>query len=195
MLASVAIIFIPPDSQDPITPNQLAKILKRPLGLGQTQEGLAVVNSSRDQIELQIAPNKLDVRDLSGNFEQAKNKVPEVVSNIMNLLGDPVVTSFGVNFILETSINDAYAWIGSRFLNQELSKELGSTVASNVVSIRINRPPKALTLRIESSDDSRITVNYNASEQTDALPGLDKFARELEEQNNQLFAIISKVTG
>lgn len=195
VVTSLAVLFDLPEIESPVNSEQLAMVIRRPLGIGQSAEGLLIVNSSRDQIELQLAPNKIDVRDLSGDIDHAKAKLPEVTSGILSLIDNPELTSFGLNFIVEKPMKNPTAWIGQTFLNQELAREFGSSLASTVVVIMRPGSPKSASVRIENRGDSRISINWNASETANSLPDPDQFAIQLQQQYDELVGFIAKFGG
>ena len=191
ILVSIAVLYTAPERLPQISGNDVAKILRRPLGLGQTQEGLLVANSNRDQIEVQIGANKLDVRDLSDGLEHAKDKIPEVVAGFLELLGGVEITSYGVNFIAEVANDSPDIWMAKKFLNDELSAQLSSPITCSSVAIRIDHPPKLVTVRFEAREDPPINVNWNASQQAETMPSNERISEDIENQFRELINILT----
>lgn len=191
ILVSIAVLYTAPEILPSISGNDIAKILRRPLGLGQTPEGLLVANSNRDQIEVQIGANKLDVRDLSDGLEHAKDKIPEVVGGFLELLGGVEITSYGVNFIAEVANDSPDIWMAKTFLNDELSAQLSSPIACTSVAIRIDQAPKVVTVRFETREDLRISVNWNASQQAETIPSNEQISEDIENQFRELINLLT----
>lgn len=166
-----------------ITQEQLGDVLRRPFTIGQTADGRLIVNSNRDQIEVQLYPNKIDVRDSSGELAKAKVKVPEVLSKIMALVfqdASPNIKTYGINIVVEFPIAEPNTWIGETFLKDELSTIFGPPISSNEIAIRASEPPKTIIVKMLSRENSRININFSASEDTESLPDVDRLAEELE---------------
>lgn len=184
VLATIAILFEPPEMAHPvITQEQLGDVLRRPFTIGQTADGRLIVNSNRDQIEVQLYPNKIDVRDSSGELAKAKVKVPEVLSKIMALVfqdASPNIKTYGINIVVEFPIAEPNTWIGETFLKDELSTIFGPPISSNEIAIRASEPPKTIIVKMLSRENSRININFSASEDTESLPDVDRLAEELE---------------
>ena len=172
VLATIAILFEPPQAAPAITQEQIGEVLHRPINIGQTPDGRLIVNSNRDQIEIQMFPNKVDVRDLSGELAKAKEKVPEVVSKIMALVlqGAPLnIHTYGINIVVEIPMTDPNTWIGETFLKDELDTVFGPPLSSNEITIRASEPPKTINVKIVSRENSRININFSASEETNTI--------------------------
>jgi hypothetical protein len=183
VLATIAILFEPPTAASPITQEQIGDVLRRPINIGQTPDGRLIINSNRDQIEIQIYPNKVDVRDLRGELAKAMEKVPEAVFKIMALVfqdAPPKIHTYQINIVVEIPVVDPNTWMGETFLKEDLSAFFGPPISSNEIAIRANEPPKPIIVKILSRDDSRININFSASEETEPLPDKDRLAEELE---------------
>lgn len=183
VLATIAVLFEPPAAAPAITQEQIGDVLHRPINIGQTPDGRLIINSTRDQIEIQLFPNKIDVRDLSGGLDKAKEKVPEAVSKIMALVfkdAPPNIHTYGINIVVEIPVVEPNIWMGKTFLKDELSAFFGPPITSNEIAIRANEPPKTIIVKIMSRDDSRININFSASEETESLPDMERLAEELE---------------
>lgn len=182
VLATIAILFEPPQAAPAITQEQIGDVLHRPINIGQTPDGRLIINSTRDQIEIQLFPNKIDVRDLSGELAKAKEKVPEVVSEIINLLlpdPSPKIQTYGVNIVVEFPMTEPNTWIGETFLKDELGTVFASPLSSNEIAIRAIEPPKTIMVKISSRENSRVNINFNASEEMESLPDVNRLAKDL----------------
>ena len=54
IVGTIAVIFEPPEPRPTFRPEDLNTFMSRPLAIGQTVEGLTVVNSGRDQIDAHL---------------------------------------------------------------------------------------------------------------------------------------------
>lgn len=195
IVSTIAVLFEPSDTRQPtgITSEQLSAVIRKPLSIGQTPDGGTIISSNRDQIEIQLFPNKIDVRESSGDPQQGGRKIPRVLHEFMAIVHDAPIRSYGMNFILDVYTRDPSAWLSVNLLNQELASTLGSPVSSNVVSLIFDRPPKTLTVRFESREPDRINVNFNATEHADTLPPQEQLEVELTDLYESLQGILVKL--
>ena len=82
---TIAVLFDPLDSVPGISEQELSQLVRRPLAIGHTLEGVLVVSSNRDQAEIHLALNKLDVRDLTGNVAESKTRIPGLLRKFHGL--------------------------------------------------------------------------------------------------------------
>ena len=186
LASTVALVFQPP-LQPPvsISGQEMAKFLHMP-SPGYSPDGSVAINSHRDQIEVFVSANKLDVRNLSGNFEKGYEKVPEVLHGMYNLLGADSPTSVGINFVLSVPKEEPQAWIGQSFLSEDIASIFKGSLASDMISVIYERDNKVITVRFEARPDSAITVNFNASQDVTALPGQEQIAADIATQRGIL---------
>jgi hypothetical protein len=186
ILSTIAVVFQPGESprQIDIGGEALTAILRRPLTVAQGPD-ILIVTSNRDQIEVQIFPNKIDVRELSGDIAQGRSKIPRIVHEFLSILTDMRIQSYGVNFNLEINVERPREWLGNNLLNPGLA-ESGTTLSSNLVSLVLERPPKVWTVRFEAQADDKLNINFNASEHTETLPNRENLDNELKAQYEAL---------
>jgi hypothetical protein len=176
VVSTAAAVFEPPlQPSGPLSGQAMAKFLHMP-SPGYSPDGSLAINSHRDQIEVFLLPSKIDVRNVSGNFEKGYEKVPEVLHGMCELLGADPPKSIGINFVVSVPKDDPEDWIGRRFLNEYLSSTLKVSPASDAISFNYERGNKVITVRFEARPESAITVNFNASEQVTTLPGQAELA-------------------
>ena len=194
IMSTVAVVLMPnaPLPQIGIRPSGLETILKRPLSISQSPEG-PIVTSNRDQVEVQLFPNKIDVRESSGDVTQAKSKVPRIMHGFLGILPGISIQSYGVNFISEIKVESPLEWLGNSLINPSLACKLGSSLSSKSVTLLLDRPPKAWTVQLEALPDDRLGVNFNASESTVALPNREKLASEIEQQYEELNEFLAQI--
>ena len=175
-----------------IREDALETILRRPLSISLSPEG-PIISSNRDQVEIRFSPNKIDVRESSGDVTQAKSKIPRIIHGFLDTLAEVKPQSYGVNFILEINVEGPREWLGNNLLNPSLAPKLGSSFSSNLVTLILDRPPKTWTVRLEAQPGDRLTVNFNASESTGALPNQEKLDHEIEDQYKSLNEFLSQI--
>lgn len=178
ILSSVAALFEPtaPQRSVPLTDADLRTILRRPMNISQGSEGF-MISSSRDQIEVQVGPNKIDVRELSGEIDNGKSKIPRIINGLGGLLQLSKIQTYGINFIVEVAVERPHEWIGDNLLNKELAARFGTSTSSNLITLVLDHPPAASdplnstwTVRFEARPGGRLNVNFNASRHIDKLP-------------------------
>ena len=187
---TIAVIFEPPEAQPTIDPDALTTFMRRPISIGQTAAGLTVVHSGRDQIDVHLGANKLDVRGISGELPDIREKVPKVLEPFLELLSISTIQTYGVNFILEVSPSEPNTWLSSTFLNPTLTDTFRTPVSSTGVVLKYNHAPKEVTLRLDARDNSVLSVNFNASESATSPPNQGQLSQDLEDQYANLVRIL-----
>jgi hypothetical protein len=193
ILSTIAVLFQPISVQTSVSEQKVSAILRRPFGIGATAEGAVAITSTRDQIEVHLASNKVDVRDLSGELDQAQSKVPRILNEFLAFLSSPPVTSYGINFLLDIPMQQPDQWLANHLIAPALSGELETQLSSRLVVLAFSHPPKVWTVRFESRDDSRINVNLNASEAVSVLPGLEPLAQDMVTQLGALRKLLTRL--
>lgn len=193
VVSTIAVIVEPSADFNPnLSQDQITSVLSRPITVGQTADGQVSINSSRDQMDVHLLGNKLDVREGSGEIARAQTKIPTVLYGFLDMLSNPPITSYGVNFIVEVARDNPDQWIGSKFLNPALIKDIEPTISCSLTVLKFNREEKTLVVRFESRPDS-ISINFNASEQTNTLPDPDQLGKELGKQFQGLADLINRL--
>ncbi len=192
VLSTIAVILKPPLPQADISQEQVGTILKRPISVVSVPN-VTVFSSIRDQIDVRLQPNKLEVRELSGNVTQAKGALPRVLTEFMGLLGNPSVQSFGVNFIVEVKLDNPKQWLSTRFMNPKMVEQLGQPIQLPLLSLQIDRPLKTWLVRFEVPSSDILTVNFNASESSDSLPPADVLAADVEKQHTAFIEFLRQL--
>ena len=183
IMSTIAVLFEPSGDPAPsgITSEQLSSILRAPLGVGQAADGRSIISSNRDQLEIQVFHNKIDVRELSGDPQQGAQKIPRVLHEFLELASLGPVNTVGLNIILEFPLANPGTWIGEHLLNQELASTLDASVSSKGLSLVFDRAPKTLEFKFEPRGPDKINVNFNSSEDVDSLPPQEQLMNELTE--------------
>jgi hypothetical protein len=193
--STIAVIFDPLTSAPSINERDLMAVLRRPLGIAQTPDGQFIVSSNRDQAEVILGANKLDVRDLSGEIANAKARIPQRLSALLKLISNPHLKSFGINFIVEFAVAEAQKALANNLLKSDTKFQSGAELRSDSVSLMFQHSSgKAWTLRFDSRDNQTVSLNFNASEQSENLPGGDELGLQLESQHQQMVEYV-KILG
>ena len=196
IVSTIAVLLaIPPTGpvQVGIAQDALVGILKRPLTVSDAPGGQTIISSNRDQIEVQLFPNKLDVRDVSGKAAEGRRKIPRVLTEFLALLANPTITSVGINFIVELPQAEPTQWLGTNLLDANLATRLGSQPTCNDVALVLNEPPKVLNVRFTAQGSDRLNVNFNASEVTQELPSPERLEQDLQEQFDRLHRLVKEL--
>ncbi len=170
----------------------LEGILRQPLNVSQGPQGL-IITSSRDQVEVQLLSNKLDVRESSGDVTQAKSKVPRIMHGFLDALAEIKIRSYGVNLLLEIDEERPSEWLGNNLLHPGLASRFETSLSSNMVTLLFDQPPKTWTVQFQALPNGRLNVNFNASESTGELPSQEKLGHEIEEQYESLKDFLSQI--
>ena len=145
-----------------------------------------VIASSRDQVEVLLWPNKLDVRVIGDEDSGVVTKVPEVLLGVVQVLPELSMRSYGINFLFESDLEqDGTTWLGDKFLSESL-KELGPRLSSDSIKFSFANPPKVQTVVLQISNMTRLIVNANASEQVDGLPDKEGLEADVDSQHKFL---------
>jgi hypothetical protein len=189
--STVAILFGPEfQPKSPVPGQEIGKFMHRPI-LNISPEGATVLTSHRDQIEVLLAGNKLDVRDVSGRGNTAHERIPTVLHGICPIISNDKPRSYGINFVVSTPNDNPTGWIAERFLNQDLCSIVGSPIGSNGVSVVFERANKIITVRFDPGPESTIMVNFNASQVISELPKTQAMATDIEAQHGRLLKLLA----
>ena len=186
VVSTVAVIFESP-LQPPasISSQDVGEFLRLP-SLGYSPDGSLAINSHRDQIEVLLSANKLDVRNVSGEHDKGVERVPAAVHGMCELFSTSAPKSFGVNFIVSVEQSEPRSWMAETFLRGDLASVLEDSPGSDMLSFVYVRGVKTITVRFDVRPGFGINVNYNASEEISALPGREELGSDLDAQKANL---------
>ena len=192
--STVAVVLNTPISlsSTAIKADQLEAVLRRPLSFLQGPEG-PIITSNRDQTEIHLLNNKIDVRESSGDVNQSRNKIPRIATGFLGILGTVEIRSYGVNFILEFNVERPEEWLGGNLINPAIATKFGAPISGNAVDLVLAQPPKILTFRFQAQPANRLNVNFNASEDASALPDEGMLESEIGKQYKALGDFLSQV--
>ena len=115
-----------------------------------------VISSGRDQVEVSFLQNKIDVRVIGDKVSGAVTKVPEVLLGLVEVLPTLRMRSYGINFLLESNLEqDGTAWVGETFLSESL-RELGPGLSSDSIKFSFDNPPKVQTVVLQINNMTRL---------------------------------------
>ena len=172
MFSTVAVVFEPtPDLPVfRITDEVLTNILQHPLNIGNSPGGQIVIGSPRDNIEIQLAPNKIDVRNVSGDNVTGEESIPHILHGFLQILDNPALVSYGINFVVELPVAAPAHWIANQLAHPQMQEYFGDNLASNRMHLQFQDGQKDVTLQIGVRGDGHINMNFNASENISVLP-------------------------
>ena len=188
-MSTIAVTSDQPPLQTSFSEKELESILKRPFTIGQSPAGL-MVSSQRDQIEIIAGGNKLNVRDLRGDVEFSKSKIPTVLDFFIQKT-EYQVSSYGVNFLITVPCAESGQWIRDNILAPNISERIGMTVFRGAAVLNITSGDKTWNIKLEPGESDRINVDFNASETTGQLPDQERLRKEMSEQFDGLIKLLN----
>ena len=189
-MATIAIITAPPQ-QSGINQQELEQILTPPLTIGQSPEGL-LVSSQKDQIQVITGGIKTNVQDLSGRKGFSRSKIPTILSFFVNRFALQVST-YGVNFIINVPCIESVKWVGDNIISSQVSQKTKKTLIGGTATVKIAAGQKTWNIKFEPRGDKIINVDFNASEDTQQLPGQKRLREELQEQFQALLEFLNSL--
>lgn len=187
MMSTIAVITPPPPQPRSIDQKDLQQVLTRPLAIGQSPEGI-LVSSQRDQIEVIVGGNKINVRDLSGQPRFSESKIPPILHFF---LGPSQINSYGVNFIVVVPRVEPLQWMRDNILSPQISERTQKTLIGGAGTLKIAFEHKTWNIKLEPGEDDTINVDFNASEETQQLPDDARLCQELQEQFDALLRFLN----
>ena len=186
-ITTIAIITALPQ-QSAISQQELEQILTPPLTIGQTSEGM-LVSSQKDQIQVIMGGIKTNVQDLSGRKGFSRSKIPSILSFFVNRFALQVST-YGINFIINVPCKEPVKWIGDNIISSQVSQKTKKTLIGGTATVKIAAEQKTWNIKFEPSGDKMISVDFNASEETQ-LPNQKRLREELQEQFHALLGFLN----
>ena len=182
LFSTIAVVFEPTPNLPVfrITDELLSEILQHPLNIGNDPNGQIVIASPRDNIELQLSPNKIDVRNLSGDHHHGEESIPRVLHAFLRILDYPILASYGVNFVIEIPNDEPAQWMAANLVNPT-KKEYFADLTSNRVHLIFRDRDKDVTMQVGVRGNKHINVNYNVSESISNLPEIGQLEQALAE--------------
>lgn len=195
--SSIVIVLNRPEEPVPFAPSDLRKIVREPLNITQTLDGI-IIDSPRDQIEITLANGRLKVADNSGQTPGKKRAV-EATHAMLQLL-KTMYNAFGLNYRLtfksETGENPAYV-IGNNLIDKDrIENNSKLQIRGAAATLFYNRGVKICTLKIEPQAGLRgdkIIVDLNAHEDSSELPPLDKLQKSFKKEYSALIKIMKSI--
>jgi len=191
IMSTIAVILNEPSKPVSIDPKAMEAVLARPLAIGQSLEGL-MISSQRDQIEVVLNPNRINVRDLGGKSTFRQSRIPFVLDFFMQLLATDSL-SYGINFLITVPCSEPRQWVTDKILNPQISEKTGKVLMGGGASLRISSEPKVWNVKLDPTDEQTIQLDFNASEQAKKLPDQSRLCEELQEQFDALLGFLTSL--
>ena len=190
-MSTIAVVSKQLPQQVTVDQKEFERVLKAPITFGQSSAGF-LVSSQRDQIEVIAGGNKINVRYLGSDTDFLKSKIPEVL-DFFTRQSKFKVSSYGVNFIVTVPCSKPAQWIRDNVLAADIPEKLEKTVMGGAAILNIESGRKTLNIKLDPSDDERLSVDFNASETTGDLPNQEGLRRELKEQFDELQKLLNNL--
>ncbi len=187
-MTTIAIITAPPQ-QSSIGPQELEQVLTPPLTIGQSLEGL-LFSSQKDQIQVITGGIKTNVQDLSGRKGFSRSNIPTILHFFVDRFGLKVST-YGVNFIINVPCIEPVKWIGDNIISSQVSQKTKKTLIGGTATVKMAAGQKTWNIKFEPRGDKGINVAFNASEDTQQLPGQKRLREELQKQFQALLEFLN----
>ena len=193
VVSSIAVTFLPQrEGPQSLSGEAFSQFMNRPIP-NRSPDGSLVVTSNRDQIEVILSPGKVDVRDLSGDPDRAKLKLPTVLIRMWEQLQQTEVLSYGINFIVQVEMQDPQNWMGETFLRPDLNEKLAVQPRSDAVHLSFDEADTTRLIRLQVPDASHILVNSNDSRAITVIPDVQELQDNLETQRNKLETLLTNL--
>jgi hypothetical protein len=207
--STIAVLFEVPDTPIGLNQEVMGKLLTPPLTVAQGPTGSLMIASQRQQIDVQVDANKVNVRGLSGNRGSdgtgpvvfKGRPVARVLFDFLQYIHTPV-RAYGINFDVAVPVADgAEQWIVNTLLKPTLRDELPVKVPeespailrSGQVKLSMEYGPKTLNIEFKAGSDGRIRVDYNAHQDVSILPEEAKLTDEQISQFSQLVNFLNSL--
>lgn len=187
VMSTVAILHEIPEPKN-INVKGFEKLLSPPITAVPSLLGM-LISSQRDQIEIVIASNKTDFRDLSGRKDFSSSKIGTLVEYFADEL-QLKVNTYGINFILKLPHSEPQKWITENILSSEISTKTRKKLVGGKGTVSLKSARKNWNIGFEATDDN-IGVNFNATEKSNEIPSSEVLRNELNKQWDSLIKFFS----
>lgn len=198
LTSTIAVVF-PPLNNIELDEEMLTSCLESPVNVSQFPDGGTLISGARSQMEVVLHPNKVNVRELSGDRELGAKRIPKVVHSFLGFLNVEQPSSFGINYLLEIMCENPSEWVGGKFLAPGLSETFkpASQLRSNNLDVVIERHPKLWTIRFQVRRNDRVQIDFNSSEELGDQPLYegDVLCQQIVEQGRQLASVVGEIKG
>lgn len=197
MLSTIAVLFTPPDHPVTVSRQQAEEVMRPPLTIAKSLIGPDLIVSQREQVEIQLAVNKVDVRDVSGNQDFSDSRVPELLTWILGIIEPSEFISFGVNFIVQIDPVAVDEWSIPHLAHPNLTsfgESLGISVSRVDSTLRCEVPPKQWNIKFEMKpENDAVMVDLNAHEKISNMPSTTDLLSEMTDQFAKLSQFLDKL--
>lgn len=195
--SNIVVVLNKPEKPIPFSPSDLGKIVREPLNITQTLDGI-IIDSPRDQIEITLTSGRLKVADNSGQIPSKKRAV-EVTLNILRLL-NTTYRAFGLNYKItfrpEAERNPADVIANTVLDKDRIENSSRLKIIGAAATLFYNRGTKVCTLTIEPQarlKGDKIIVDFNAHEDSSELPPMDQLQKSFKKEYSALIKVLSSI--
>ena len=189
-MSNIAVLTEIPDQPVSIDQNTFGHMLTPPLNIGQTIGGQLVISSPRDQLEVVLVGNRIEVRDLSGKTEFSERKIPKLVGDLLQFITAPV-KGYGINFHLTIKHDNAAQWLVDLIFSHEIKERTGKSLVGGSATLRMEHKSKMWQITLQPRSVSELQVDFNAHENTQQLPQEEHLQGEMAEQFDALLETLT----
>ncbi len=191
VMSTVAILHELPEPKN-INIKDFEALLSPPITAAASLPAGMLINSPRDQIEILMANNKTDFRDLSGRKDFSSSNIGKLVEYFAGKFRLKVNT-YGINFILRVPHSEPRKWIMENILSSKISKKTRKKLLGGNGTVSLKSGRKTWNIGFEATDDNKIGVNFNATEKSDEMPSAEELRDDLNKQWNSLIKFFSDI--
>jgi hypothetical protein len=190
VMRTVAILHELPETKN-IDLKNFEKIMSPPVTAAATPSG-TMISSQRDQIEILIAGNKTDFRDLSGKTDFTESKIEGVAQYFAGEFKLKANT-MGINFIIRVPQEDPEQWMIDNIISSEFSKKTKKKLIGGSASVSIKSGSKTWNIVFEISEKNKIGLNFNMTKSTKQILDAQKIKKEFEDQWKFLVRLLNEL--
>jgi len=195
--SNIVVVLNRPEKPIPFAPSDIGKIVREPLNITQTLDGI-IVDSPRDQIELTITGGRLKVADNSGQTP-GKKRVVEVTHAMLQLL-NTTYRAFGLNYRLtfrpEEGKSPAEVIANTMLNRNRIETNSKLQIRGGAATLFYNRGTKVCTLTIQPQAGLRgdkIIVDLNVHEDSTELPPVDRLQKSFKKEYSALVKVLNSI--
>lgn len=191
VMSTVAVLHEIPEPTNIVIKN-FETLLSPPITAVATSPLGTLISSQRDQIEILIANNKTDFRDLSGKTDFSSSNIGKIVDYFINEF-KLKVNSYGVNFILRLPNPEPRGWIVENIISSDIISKTGKKLVGGKGTISFKSGRKIYNIAFEEHDGKNIELNFNATEKVGKVPNPEALNNELQKQWIFLLKFLSEL--
>lgn len=192
VMSTVAVLHEIPEAKN-INVKDFEKLLSPPITAIAGSPAGTLISSQRDQVEILIANNKTDFRDISGRKDFAASKIGKLMEYFVGEF-HLKVNMYGINFILRVPHSESVRWITENILSSEIANKTGKKVIGGKGTISLKSGRKTWNVEFDASESDKVMVNFNVSEKRDEVPTAKVLTIELKKQWDLLMKLLTELS-